>query len=447
MIEGIGFYCGIVMRWFRDAFCELEQEQAARDGVDVYDAARAQGGRAAAGLERRLRDLLEPHAGEPLGARVARLPRFRRRQPGRTPAASSASARSRRAPPTSRAATCGIVEELAGIEVAEAVLTGGAAKGTLWPQIVADVLGVPVRVPAVKESTALGAAIYAGVGAGLYDDAGAAARTARPLRADVRARRGGGATRTPTLYERWLEIYRRSLELSEAGSCARSGARPGHERKGTAMPEADSRDDKQFHEDIPAPDQGFFLKGSGAYDWGMKNRLARIFRPDTGKTVMLAIDHGYFQGPTTGLERVDLNIVPIAPYADALMLTRGMLRSTIPRDAPRRHRDARERRPEHPQGSLQRADRARHGGRGADERARRRGTGLRRRRVRDAVGREHDDARRRRLPLRHPGARRDRGRQGADARRPLPRARDADLRRARRAVREDVLLSPRASRR
>ena len=96
------------------------------------------------------------------------------------------------------------------------------------------------------------------------------------------------------------------------------------------MPEADEREAKQFHEDIPPPDQGFFLKGSGAYDWGMKNRLARIFRPESGRTVMLAIDHGYFQGPTTGLERVDLSIVPIAPYADALMLTRRMLRSTIP---------------------------------------------------------------------------------------------------------------------
>jgi putative autoinducer-2 (AI-2) aldolase len=96
------------------------------------------------------------------------------------------------------------------------------------------------------------------------------------------------------------------------------------------MPEADSREDKDFHEGIPAPDQRFFLKGAGAYDWGMKNRLARIFRPETGRTVMLAIDHGYFQGPTTGLERVDLDVVPIAPYADALMLTRGMLRSTIP---------------------------------------------------------------------------------------------------------------------
>ena len=93
------------------------------------------------------------------------------------------------------------------------------------------------------------------------------------------------------------------------------------------MPEADTRNDKEFHENVPAFDQGFFLKGSGAYDWGMKNRLARIFRPTTGRTVMLAIDHGYFQGPTTGLERVDLDIVPIATYADALMLTRGMLRS------------------------------------------------------------------------------------------------------------------------
>jgi 3-hydroxy-5-phosphonooxypentane-2,4-dione thiolase len=96
------------------------------------------------------------------------------------------------------------------------------------------------------------------------------------------------------------------------------------------MPEADTKEEKQFHPNVPAPHHGFFLKGSGAYDWGMQNRLARIFRPETGRTVMLAIDHGYFQGPTSGLERVDLGIVPIAPYADALMLTRGMLRSTIP---------------------------------------------------------------------------------------------------------------------
>ena len=66
------------------------------------------------------------------------------------------------------------------------------------------------------------------------------------------------------------------------------------------------------------PEGAFFLKGSAAYDWGMQHRLAQIFRPESGRTVMLAIDHGYFQGPTTGLERVDLSIRPLVPYADAL---------------------------------------------------------------------------------------------------------------------------------
>ncbi len=96
------------------------------------------------------------------------------------------------------------------------------------------------------------------------------------------------------------------------------------------MPEGDDVDRKQFHEDVPQRSEPFFLKGSAAYDWGMQHRLARIFRPDSGRTVMLAIDHGYFQGPTTGLERVDIGIVPLIPYADALMLTRGILRSVIP---------------------------------------------------------------------------------------------------------------------
>src|SRR5437899_12752268 len=95
------------------------------------------------------------------------------------------------------------------------------------------------------------------------------------------------------------------------------------------MPEPDG-DAKNFYADVPPPSQGFFLKGSGSLDWGMSNRLARVFRPDTGRTVMLAIDHGYFQGPTTGLERVDLNILPLVPLADALICTRDTLRSTIP---------------------------------------------------------------------------------------------------------------------
>jgi len=97
----------------------------------------------------------------------------------------------------------------------------------------------------------------------------------------------------------------------------------------------DIRETKNYYLDIPARQEPFFMKGSGALDWGMQNRLARIFRRESGRTVMLAIDHGYFQGPTTGLERVDVNIVPLLPYTDALMLTRGVLRTTIPSAYPR----------------------------------------------------------------------------------------------------------------
>jgi len=87
---------------------------------------------------------------------------------------------------------------------------------------------------------------------------------------------------------------------------------------------------KKFYADVPQKTEGFFLKGSNSLDWGMKNRLARIFNPQSGRTVMLAIDHGYFQGPTTGLERIDINILPLVPHADTLMLTRGILRSVVP---------------------------------------------------------------------------------------------------------------------
>lgn len=97
------------------------------------------------------------------------------------------------------------------------------------------------------------------------------------------------------------------------------------------MPDADGlKGAKNFFPDTPQKTEGFFLKGSNSLDWGMKNRLARIFNPKSGRTVMLAIDHGYFQGPTTGLERIDLNILPLVPHADTLMLTRGILRSIVP---------------------------------------------------------------------------------------------------------------------
>ena len=65
-------------------------------------------------------------------------------------------------------------------------------------------------------------------------------------------------------------------------------------------------------------------------NWGMKNRLNRIISPKTGKCVMLAVDHGFFQGPTTGLRNLGKTVNPLLPYAEALMITRGAIRNWIP---------------------------------------------------------------------------------------------------------------------
>ncbi len=74
---------------------------------------------------------------------------------------------------------------------------------------------------------------------------------------------------------------------------------------------------------------GFYVKGMEDVDWGMKTRLSKIFQPESGNTVMLAFDHGYFMGSTAGLERIDLAMPPLVPYVDVLMATRGALRTCI----------------------------------------------------------------------------------------------------------------------
>jgi len=98
------------------------------------------------------------------------------------------------------------------------------------------------------------------------------------------------------------------------------------------MPDVDKQsggEKKDFGIGVPLETPGFFLKGSAHLYWGMKNRLSRIFNPKTGRTVMLAFDHGYIMGPTTGLERIDLVVPPLLPHIDCMMCARGALRACI----------------------------------------------------------------------------------------------------------------------
>lgn len=89
-------------------------------------------------------------------------------------------------------------------------------------------------------------------------------------------------------------------------------------------------DAKDFGIGIPQKQEGFFLKGNENASWGIKSRLSQVFNQKSGRTVMLAFDHGFIMGPTSGLERVDLTINPLIEYSDCIMCARGILRSVVP---------------------------------------------------------------------------------------------------------------------
>jgi putative autoinducer-2 (AI-2) aldolase len=96
------------------------------------------------------------------------------------------------------------------------------------------------------------------------------------------------------------------------------------------MADADgNKNSKDFHLDKQPILEGFHVKGLNHSDWGMKTRLSKIFNEKSGNSVILAFDHGYIMGPTSGLERLDLAVPPLMPHIDVLMATRGGLRSCI----------------------------------------------------------------------------------------------------------------------
>lgn len=86
---------------------------------------------------------------------------------------------------------------------------------------------------------------------------------------------------------------------------------------------------KDYHVGVPQAKSTFDIKGLENVDWGMKDRLSRIFNHKSGKTVMLAFDHGYFMGSTAGLERLDLTVPELVEDIDVFMGTRGAIRSCI----------------------------------------------------------------------------------------------------------------------
>jgi autoinducer 2 (AI-2) kinase len=212
LVEGIGFYAGYALRWLRDNAAGQAPRPPAPGDPDGY-----------AALDRLASAV--PPGSHGLVAEVAPVdawtlarwqPPFRPQRPG-PPAGLGARARAveetaglgARARAVEEAAaysarrSAEILAELLGVPVREVVLTGGAARSTLWPQILADVLGLAVHVPAVTESAAAGAAAVAGLAVGVRPDtAGAAAPAPPPARVVEPASASRRAYEE--LYGRWL---------------------------------------------------------------------------------------------------------------------------------------------------------------------------------------------------------------------------------------------------
>jgi autoinducer 2 (AI-2) kinase len=215
MTEGIGFYCGIAMRWFRDAFCEAERDEAAKRGVDPYVVMEEAAAAVAPGSEGVMAIFSNVMDAKRWVQAAPSFLGFDLDRPAESNRAACIRALEEQAAYSARGHLA-IISELTGDSYHELLLTGGAAKGELWPQIVADVVGLPVRVPVVKESTALGAAICAGVGAGIYGDLAEAAGSLLRIERTFEPAAEAHAVYDER-YATWRALYPRILDLSESG--------------------------------------------------------------------------------------------------------------------------------------------------------------------------------------------------------------------------------------
>jgi autoinducer 2 (AI-2) kinase len=215
MMEGIGFYCGLTMRWFRDAFCQSEKEEAKRHGRDPYD------------VMEELAMAVPPGSNGVIGvfSNLMDSKRWIHASPSfmqfdiSDPARSGKKECVRAIEESAAYVTLGhlkIIDSLTRRHTEEVTMTGGASKGKLWTQVVADVLGVRVSVPVVKESTALGCAICAGTGAGWYGSLQEAsqmlARVERKIEPNAAHHR-----EYERLYQNWSKVYGRALGMVEEG--------------------------------------------------------------------------------------------------------------------------------------------------------------------------------------------------------------------------------------
>jgi len=213
MIEGIGFYSGLAMRWFRDAFCDLEKKQAAERGIDPYCI-----------MEQEAQKVPPGSNGVfAIFSNIMNAKRWIQASPmfiqfDLTSPKESGRKECIRAIQESAAYVAfghlKIIEAMLNHSPKEIAFAGGAAKGFMWPQILCDVLGVRVRVPIIKESTSLGAAICASIALGKYKNMSDAVKQIVKYE-QIYSPKIENHKMYIQSYEKWKEIYTLALRIVE----------------------------------------------------------------------------------------------------------------------------------------------------------------------------------------------------------------------------------------
>ena len=222
--EGITFFSGLIMRWFRDAFCDMEKMEAAKRGIDTY-----------ALLEEMASSVpVGSHGIVPIFSDAMNYGRWYHASPSFLNLSIDPAVCNKAAMFRSLEENAAIVSEInlesisdfSGVESDTLTFAGGASKGRLWPQILADVTGKAIHIPVVKEATSLGGAMMAGIGAGIYSDIESAAkklveweRTVEPNRENTK--------KYQEIKERWQEIYAEQLKLVDRGLLTSMWKAPG----------------------------------------------------------------------------------------------------------------------------------------------------------------------------------------------------------------------------
>lgn len=222
--EALAFKPGLVMRWYRDAFCQSEKQRAEETGEDPYDLMNKEAEKIPAGSYGMLccfSDVMNfiswKHAAPTFTNFELEPEKFNKYTFYRAILENTAYLTK---------GHIALVEQAAGGRPDEIIFAGGASKSPLWCQILADVTNLPVKVPAVKEATALGASILAGYGVGIYQDIAQSARRIAKIERTFTPNTENHAV-YEKIYPVWRELYAAELDLADRGLTKHMWKAPG----------------------------------------------------------------------------------------------------------------------------------------------------------------------------------------------------------------------------